>query len=520
MKKLISIITILVVITSLFIGCSQSNSKQTENKEGTNENKESVENIDRNDLVVALSAAFSNLDPFETSVSEQVRFNYMVFDRLYTYVSTEAILEPMLATEYEISEDGLTWTFKLRDDVVFHDKTKMTANDVKASFEKAIESPYKGSSLKMIKEVKVVDNTTVEFVMNYYYSASLEAISGVVIVPESLYEGKSSEAFNSEFIGSGPFKLSTIDSATGNIELVRNDDYWGGKSELEKLSFRVIGDPSTRVVSLENGEVDFCEFASTDYDTISKNENLQIVKTVSSSYPLFVFNTEKEPTSDVKFRQAIAYALDYESINAIANGSAPSEINTVLYKDFYGLVPEGVKEYEYNPDKARELLIETGISLPYDLGVMQTTSRNKSICETIQQNLREIGIEIEVEVAEQGAYINNVLSGNYLLLFMPGSQPGLDPVSELYAFLSEEKIGSSNLGRYKNTEVEELLKELALSKDEEEKADYIQKIVEIAQEEIPVIKLYDNDDLSACNADLNIEVVLGNMYNFSKFSWK
>lgn len=526
MKKMIALILSLAIMGGTFTGCSNGNgSTQPNPSQNTKEDApasaeaEKMENK-RTDFVVALNAKFSNYDPFESSITEQVRFNYVIFDRLYTYSSQEAILSPMLATDYTVSDDGLTWTFKLRDDVTFHDGSKLTAKDVKLSFEKAQASPYKGASLKMIDSVEEVDEHTVNFNMKYYYSASLESISDVVIVPSSVYAETDTKGFSNNLIGSGPFKLKSIDNATGNIEVERNDSYWGNKSELEKISFRVISDPSTRVVSLEKGEIDFCDFLATDYDIIKGKEKLQIIETFSTSYPILVFNTEKEPTNDVKFRQALAYALDYEAINLVSNGNAPSNINTVLYKEFYGFVPEGVKEYQYDPEKAKALLEEIGLSLPYNLGVMQTTSRNKSICETIQQNLRSVGIEIEIEVAEQGTYINNVLSGNYLLLFMPGSNPGLNPVQVLNSLLSREKIGSSNLGRYSNDEMEELLQGLSLSKNDVEKQEYIQKIVELAQEELPVVKLYDSLNLSACSADLNPSVSIGDNYNFAQFTWK
>jgi len=508
-KKLAAVLCTLIILLASLAGCAPEVAP-------SNGSPATV----RDDLKIILNNKIPNYDPFSGTLVESDWLNSLLFERLVDNKDTDTALELVLAKEYTISEDGLTWTFILRDNVTFHDGAKLTSEDVKFSLETAMGKAQNRARMSIIDSVEAKDALTVEVKAKRYDADMLEVMASFWVVPAAKYTELGSEGFAKVLIGTGPFKLKSIDAATGNIELERNDDYWGTPSKLKTINFRLITDPTARLVALEKGEVDFNRIYTSDYPTVSASPRLAVEWVPSLTFSFLCFNTQQAPCDNKLFRQAVAYAIDYESLNMVATGGHGSEPSSILYKDMYGFKADGVKEYTYSPEKAKELLREAGIQTPLNLGPVYTPAAQKNVIEQLQQNLRAVGIEINIEVVEAAVYVNNLISGNYKIAYMPGMSGSLSPTTFYKTILSKEALGGGyNFARYTNDEIEELLEQLSLRRDDSQTVSHIHRILEIVQEDLPYLNLYHSSDL--CAYDKNLQISKGiSRYYFADFYWK
>jgi peptide/nickel transport system substrate-binding protein len=295
--------------------------------------------------------------------------------------------EPMLATHWEVADDGLTWTFYLREGVKFHDGTPFTAEAVKFSLERILEFP-----------------------------AHLAHGLGYIISPASVDE----EGNVVEPVGTGPFKFH--EHLPGEkVVVVRNEEHWRGTPKLEKITFVVIPDHHTRIMALEAGEVDVIQFVPEgEVARLEAHPEITVLTTPSVRTHFLVFNTETEPFDDILVRQAVDYAINQEAlVEHILDGigvPARGPISPAIRWSIHAELPEP----KYDPEKARALLAEAGWKdtdgdgildkngKPFSITLLLTGLRPQwpPMAEAIQAQLREVGIDVSLKVLEWGAYID------------------------------------------------------------------------------------------------------------------
>ncbi len=222
-------------------------------------------------------------------------------------------LKPVLALSWS-QVDDLTWEVELRDDVFFHDGSKMTADEVKFSLERAVELDSKAASLLMLKSIEVVDPLTIRIHTtepNAILPAALHYPSTAIISPRSLDD-------KGEFvspIGTGAFMVESFDPKTHVLVVARNDKWWGGEVKLKKIILRPISDPNTRALALENGEVDFTvDVPYSETERIDSIEGLDVEKYSIPRIYLMDINLKHAPLDDILVRKAISYGIDRSSI--------------------------------------------------------------------------------------------------------------------------------------------------------------------------------------------------------------
>ncbi len=523
MKKLTALALALMLALGLLAGCAGDEPAQGGNEpsqSGDNNNDpaggEPAEN--RDDLVIAFNNKIANYDPYSSSLAESYRLNRMLFDTVAEYVGFGGEVELRLAKNYEVSEDGLSWTFELRDDAVFHDGTPVTANDVKVSVEAAMASPYTGSNLTNFESIEVTGERRFVLHTKAYDADTVGQFDQAYIVPDELYTSLGAEGFAEKLIGSGPFALESQDEATGTMVLKANESYWGGVPAIKKIEIRFITDPSTRLIALEKGEVDFLPTCyATDYETLSKNDSLQVSTFPSSNWSFMVLNNRQAPFDNKLVRQAIAYALDYETISVIATGGVGTTVNSLFCKESYGFDTTGVKTYEYNPEKAAELLSQAGVTTPLNLGTVQTPAGQKTTLEYIQQNLAASGINFEIEQVEGSTYVNGLFSGSFTLAYMPSAGLGTVPAR---AYESLFKTGNpNNFAGYSSAEVDALIDSMHSRKSDDELEKYVQDLLAVVQEEAPIINLHHISSVLAANKNLHVELGGSCDFVFRDFRW-
>ncbi|MFQ6054183.1 MAG: ABC transporter substrate-binding protein, partial [Candidatus Bathyarchaeia archaeon] len=275
-------------------------------------------------LTFATSEDIDNLDPHFTVKNCEMRLTYLIYDGLLQYGKDPKKADPSLATSWEMSEDGLEYTFELRQGVTFEDGSPFNASVVKFSFERLMGvGAGPASPFEALDHVEVVDTYTVKFVLKRPFAPFLWTLASnfARIVPPSVMkhevEGDWGQAWLSDHsIGSGPFRIESFLRGE-RVVLVRNENYWGTPPKLEKLIVRIIPEASTLRMELEAGTIDMAEgIIIEDIEKLKENPDIEVFETLGIGTTFLFFNTQKPPFDDRRVRLAIAHALDYDDIIA------------------------------------------------------------------------------------------------------------------------------------------------------------------------------------------------------------
>lgn len=409
-------------------------------------------------------------------------------------------LKPVLALSWSRIDDD-TWEINLRDDVLFHDGSKMTADEVKFSLERAAELDSKAESLLKLKSIEVMDPVTLRIQTtkpNAILPAALHYPSAAIISPKSLDD-------NGEFvspIGTGPFMLESFDPQTHVLTVVKNDMWWGGEVKLDKIILRPITDPNTRALALENGEVDFTvDVPYSETERIDATEGLNVEKHSIPRIYLMDINLNHAPLDDLLVRKSISYGIDRASIAKYVLFDVGQPAIGPFMPDFYW-TNKSLVAYDYNVEKARDLLADAGWKDSDGDGIVDKDGKSLELslltypnrpglppmAEAIAGQLNEIGIKVNAEVLESGAISDRRKSGDWdLSLSAMSTAMVADP--SYYLSFSYQTGGSYNNAGYSNAIVDELLEEAEETSDQEKRLSMLNEVQSIVHDEVPIIDI-------------------------------
>lgn len=282
----------------------------------------------KTDIIIAVDADVETLHPTDFSTTVEMTVLNQIYDTLL-YVNPDGSEdpEPRIAESYEISEDGLDYTFKIRDDVTFHDGTPVTVDDVVFSIEMYKASQYQGSQISVLSSVEAVDDSTVVCHLDTPYAPFLLGISSPNISSKDYYE-EDPDGFVTNPIGSGPYKFVSRTVAT-SLELEANEDYYRGAPAIKNVTFRVLPEIASRALALQTGEINFAEIDASVLAQLEANPAVTISEVPTSSFAYVCMNIEKEPFNNPLVREAVNYAIDRENlVNVCYDGKA--EVNSNL----------------------------------------------------------------------------------------------------------------------------------------------------------------------------------------------
>ena len=471
---------------------------------------------DKSDIVVAVDADVDTLHPTDFSTTVELGVLNQIYDTLL-YYSPDGTKdpEPRIAESYEISDDGLDYTFHLRDDVTFHDGTPVTADDVVFSIELYKASEYQGSQISMLSSVEATDEHTVVCHLDAPYSPFLQGICSPMIASKAYYESSEDDFVNNP-IGTGPYKF--VSRAKGsNIKLEANEDYYRGAPEIREVTFEVIPDSSTKAIALQTGEVNFAEIDSATKPQLEANPAITIAEVPTSAFSYIAMNTEKEPFNDVKVRQAINYAIDRDNLVAVCYDGEAEVNSNICAKERFGYSDDQF-QYTYDPEKAKELLAEADIETPYDLGEILVAEKYSNLATVIQNDLKAVGLDVTISVKEFNSYISDLQNGSYGITALNMTLEGDTQTLEM-AFASDY-IGIANNARYSDEEMDKLFEQARTETDNDKRAEIFNEIFTKAQDEAIYAVMCNPMTLYAYNSDLTCpEFVLEGNYYLYDFSW-
>lgn len=466
----------------------------------------------------------SSMDPQFARVDSNKSMARHIFDAL---VKADENLQPTPGlAESWVAIDDVTWEFKLRPNVKFHNGEALTAEDVKYSLERVptitgSSSPFT-SHTGMIKEIQVVDDLTIRLITEDPYPLMPRSMAEISILPRSLGTIDSSEFTSPEtIIGTGPYKF--VSRQIGEkIVLTRNDDYWGDIPDFEDVEFIVMPNAGARVAALMAGDVDIIESPnSADVPRLAADENFNITSKVSyrviylglnqfsEEAPEGVSGTDgKNPFLDQRVREAISVAINRQGIATRVMGGEATPANQVLSPVLSGF-DDTIPEIAYDPELAKSLLAEAGYPNGFSMTLSATNDRyinDASVAQVIAANLAQVGLNTSVEVMPSNVFLPRWGKQEYSF-FMIGSgvstgegSYGLRNVIASYD--SDKGMGLSNNGRYSNSVVDELLYTALTTVDEAERTAMVQEATRIAMEDVGIIPLHWEHSIWASRAGI------------------
>jgi ABC-type transport system substrate-binding protein len=461
-----------------------------------------------NAIIFGAGTDVDELDPRTMDTQEAYIIAANVYDCLVLYDLGATTIRPGLAESWDISEDGLTYTFHLREGVKFHDGDPFNADAVVAWFnsvkEGTPESQYDATKMVYIADfytnwidaVEKVDDATVNMVLHQPYApllANLAIPKASMISPSALAKGLDALATNPS--GTGAFKLARPEDWTRDSQLVleANPDYWGGAPKVDQLILKVIPESSSRLQQVETGELDIAwALTPEDVERTRDNPDLVVVEDAGLNTNWVNFNVTLEPFTSKEVRQALNYAINKEELSeGLYNGNMVPA-GGVLPPVDWAFNPD-LKSYPYDPDKARELLTTAG----YDEGnplsftfMAYTIPRGYNpvgdrLATAIQEYWSEVGVEANIQTAEWTQFRADRGAGKYQCCLGGWQGDNGDPDNFLFALLGGPSKGAGNVSFYENPEVDDLLNQAVVVSDQEERKKIYQQAEQLIVDDAP-----------------------------------
>ena len=455
-------------------------------------------------LTIAIGSDAWRLDPAIATDTGSIQVYHVLADCLTKITPVGEVL-PCLATSWSVSDDGKTWTFNIRKGVKFHDGTPLNASAVAFTFDRMKALPASFALFKVITGTKVVDEYTVQFMTAQPFSAMLRTLGhkcGTIVSPTAVKK-MGDEAFNMHPVTAGPYKF--VEWVRGDhITFERFDDYWGGKPYLDKIIFKVMPEASARMMALEAGSVHIANaIPPTDVERLNKTKGI----TVRVDYDwrnMWVGMCNREPPFDnVKVRQALNYAIDKAAIAKIFMGYVRVSDSPIASKE-WGYYSTG--KYEYDPAKAEKLLDEAGYKRGPDGTRFKTKlyvpggryPNDKLIAETVQSNLKNIGVVVEIELWEWAAFWGAInepwektkIKGMYYAGF--GCTTGDADYILRVGYASDNVVPKGlNWSRYNSTEADKYIYQGAYATDPAVRLEAYKKALQIIHNDAAQVWLFE-----------------------------
>ncbi len=491
--------------------------------------------LNRSDtLIIGINAPDGVFNPLYCESQYDRYIADTIFENLLCVDESGLPIENMVDS-YSISEDGLVYKFTLKEDLKFSDGTPLTTEDVAFTYTIACDSSYDGpvdlvngtkiKGAKAYKEgtatsvegINVIDDRNIEFILEEVNAAAIYSFTNksTGILSKAYYGAEYTQGdldyiknYHTNPLGSGAYKFVSNKAGQETV-LVANENYFKGTANIKNIIYKVTSE-ETRIQMLKTGEIDM-DMVTVNEDnvqTVLDAEFLDLHIFPTNGYGYIGFNVEDEKFSDVKVRQALTYGLNRaEIVEAAFTGGYADVINVPQSKESWAYAP-GKNDYEYNPEKAAELLDEAGWVVGSD-GIREKDGEkftikftastpnpvNEAIIPIAQANYSELGIKFEAEQMDFNAVTEKINSGKASMFFRAW---GLDPDPDLTNLFATN--GSQNKLGYSNEKVDELLLRGLQTTDIDERTEIYHELYNELNEDLPYMFLYQRKDMWVINS--------------------
>jgi len=486
--KMKKYIMVLLVILIMLAACNGEDVSDTKSEESV--------------LTILQGVDATTLDPIMHTDSPTGTIEYQIFDTLLKRNDNMELVTNIASNYKNLSETK--WELTIKDDIYFHDGEKLNVDDVIYSIERILDeklnSPRRGYYNSIISLEEQADNKLI-IETEKANPILLSRLAELRIVPKHYIEEVGNQEFAQNPIGSGPyiFESWVKDEA---ITLLRNENYWNGLAEVEKVIFKPVPETSSRIMALQAGQAEIItNVPPHQIEELESSSNLEIAKVDSTRFIMLAFTMSNENVKDIKIREAINLAIDKESIiNNILSNNATLSTQPVCNFDL-GYNPN-IKSIEYNQEKAKQLIKESGKE-DIELLFYSPTGRylmDKEVAEAIKASLEEVGIAVKLQFVDWGSYVSSIISGeiNADMWLIGWGSSTFDAGTTLKQWLhTSQTMSQYKVSEEKNKLIDDAI-ELGLSTvDSAEREKIYHEIISDITEDIPFVNLYQQQNIYA-----------------------
>lgn len=456
-------------------------------------------------LTIMQSEAPLTMDPANHSASYTSALLSPMYETL-TKFNRNMDIVPCLATDWQISDDAREWTFAIRKGVTFHGGAKFDAYAVKKSFDRVMD-PDNGLARRtrftsIIESIEVKDDYTIIFNLKISYPGFLNMISSgsaSIISPEAVDKGGDYLARN--VVGTGPYKFVKWDSGE-KVVMEKNTDYWGEVPEVDELVWKWSAEDFVRIMAVQTDEADIIYPVPANYNKVlDASANVNLVQNPSVVCFWIALNTLQGELEDVRVRQALNYAVDRTALIHAVLADCGTVANSPVGPNLFGYDPD-CPAYEYNLEKAKELLVKAGYEDGFELPIA-TQAADVNVVEALQGMWAKIGVDVVIMQMEYGVWADEVFAApeNNKGYSVIASWSSYDANGYLESLFHTEKFApvGANLGFYSNEKVDQLLDEANITIDSKKREQLYFEAQHIIQDEAAHVSLYYTNNILAMN---------------------
>jgi peptide/nickel transport system substrate-binding protein len=441
-----------------------------------------------------------------------------VFDNIVTRDPTGKIV-PQVASAWSYPNDT-TLKLTIRDDISFHDGSKLTPDDVVFSIRRITDPAFKSPQLSQYDSILSVDVTgphEVTLMLKRAYPVLLAQLTKLSIVPRAMVEKLGNEAFNGLPMGSGPYRIV---SATRGVrtELAANPGYWRGPPPFPRVEFRPVPDESTRLANLRSGRSDITRILLTDNAIDLKNDaQLKVLWSPVERVTMVALNAMVGPTKDVRVREAIAHAIDRDLIvEALLKGYART-VDQIMPPSNFGYA-EGLAGFSYDPAKSRALLKEAGIAPGTKISFPTAPSFDQRVVQALHQMLTDVGLDPQISSSDIGTYLRlrqgrPEEAGD--VSFFRWSCGCQDADGVLFPLFHS----SSQWSKYRNATVDGEIDAARSTLDETARLSHYRRALTILHDEVAAVPLYQDSMMFAARKEVTWKPTPNEAFFLMDMSW-
>jgi peptide/nickel transport system substrate-binding protein len=476
---------------------------------------------DPNTVVMIIESSPTNLDPRVGTDAQSERIGKLLFDSLVRR-DEHFNLQPWLAEKWEIP-DPQTYIFHLRHDVRFHNGAPLTSRDVKWTLDSIINGSVisaKASTYKLVDHIETPDDWTVLIHLSEPYATLLWNLSDGAFGVVPYGSGKN---FNHEPIGSGPFRFVSAEQ-DNEVVIERNDQYWGEHAHVQRVRFAVIPDTTTRALELRKGSADVVinALGPDMVVALQKEPALEVQIAPGTIYNYLAFNLRDPILRDTRVRQAIAYAIDRKTMIKYLWRDQAEPATNILPKQHWAYDPN-VRDYDYDPARARQILDAAGYAakngVRFHLTMKTSTEETtRLLAAVLQQQLREVGIALDIRSFEFATFYSDVVKGAFQLYSLRWIGGNEDPDIFEHVFHSASfPPKRANRSYYVNPQVDALIEQGRRELEQQKRKQIYFQLQEVLAEDVPYVHLWYLDNVIVYSKRLrNIQLSPSGNYDFLK----
>ncbi|WP_291256341.1 ABC transporter substrate-binding protein [Fusobacterium sp.] len=467
------------------------------------------EKVEKKEIKTTMSMDIDSLNPYKmvSSGTEEIMLN--VFEGLLM-PNTKGELIPAIAEEYSVSEDGLYYTFKIREGIKFHNGNPLDVKDVEFSLKRMSGKdgfPPSSALFQEIEDIKVLDGNRVQIKLKEADSAFIYSLT------EGIVPDENADQLDKNPIGTGPFRIAQYDREQ-QLVLDRFDDYWGEKVKVDRVTIFVVPNNETAFLKLLSGEINM--LSRVDSKRVNELKNFNNVSAPQNTVQIFALNNDVKPFDDERVRKAINLAINKDEIIAGVMGGDGIKLETNMSPVMSKFCIDNIGEKQ-NIEEAKKLLTESGNSnLTFTIKVPSNYQMHVDTAQIIAEQLKNIGVTAKIETIEWTTWLSDVYSGRKYEGTIVGLSGKLDPYSILRRYTSDYK---SNFFNFKDAEYDELIQNAKESTVDEIIVTNYKKAQEILRDKQAAIYIMDPKLITTLDKKISgFEYYPLSYINFSKMN--